>query len=300
MKILKGLSAFPITPIDESGRVDTSALRGLVARLRDAKVDSIGLLGSTGSYVYLTREERRRALEAAIDEVGKQVPIVVGIGALRTDDAVKLAQDAKSIGASVGLLAAVSYAPLTESEVFDHFNTVARASKLPICIYDNPSTTHFQFTPELIGRLANNVEIVAAKSDAPSPSEVPKHLANLRGRVPIDFSLGYSSDWNTTEALIAGADTWYSVLGGILPEVCVRITRAVQEGNFEEARRLDAGLRPIWDLFTEFGSLRVVYAIAEILHLNRTVPPLPVQGLSTAAKQRVREAVGSLSKELIG
>jgi 4-hydroxy-tetrahydrodipicolinate synthase len=62
MAFLSGLSAFPITPSDRDGRVDTKALRKLVTRLCDAKVDSIGLLGSTGTYIYLTREERRAAL----------------------------------------------------------------------------------------------------------------------------------------------------------------------------------------------------------------------------------------------
>ncbi|KAA2235907.1 dihydrodipicolinate synthase family protein [Salinarimonas soli] len=71
MSLLDGLSAFPITPSDASGQVEVVALRKLVARLRDAEVDSVGLLGSTGTYAYLSRTERRRALEAALDEVGK-------------------------------------------------------------------------------------------------------------------------------------------------------------------------------------------------------------------------------------
>ena len=76
------------------------ALRRLVARLVAAGVDSIGLLGSTGTYAYLTRAERRRALDTALAEAAGRTPIVVGIGALRTDAAVKLAQDAKAAGAA--------------------------------------------------------------------------------------------------------------------------------------------------------------------------------------------------------
>src|SRR5690606_30990117 len=138
MTFLNGLSAFPITPSDGDGRVDTAALSRLVARLCAAEVDSIGLLGSTGTYMYLTPAERRRALEAAVAEAGGKTAIVVGVGALTTADAVKLAREAKASGAAAGLLAAVSYTPLTEDEVFAHFETVARESGLPICIYDNP------------------------------------------------------------------------------------------------------------------------------------------------------------------
>src|SRR5215216_4727514 len=117
--LLRGLSAFPITPADAESRVDLAAPRRLVARLVAAKVDSIGLLGSTGTYAYLLRSERRRALDAALEETAGQVPILVGVGALRTDEAVRLPQDAKAVGAAAGLLAPVSYTPLTEDEVFE-------------------------------------------------------------------------------------------------------------------------------------------------------------------------------------
>jgi 4-hydroxy-tetrahydrodipicolinate synthase len=182
--LLKGLSAFPITPSDAEGRVDVAAVRKLASRLSAAEVDSIGLLGSTGTYAYLTRSERRRALEAALDEVGGQVPVLVGVGALRTDEAVRLAQDAKAAGAAAGLLAPVSYTPLTENEIFEHFATVARESGLSLCIYDNPSTTHFRFSPALIGRLSRLPEIIAVKSPAPEPQAIPGHLAELRSVVP--------------------------------------------------------------------------------------------------------------------
>ena len=65
MALFQGLSAFPITPADEQGQVDTDGLRVLLKRLVDARVGSIGLLGSTGTYPYLTRAERRRGDTAA-------------------------------------------------------------------------------------------------------------------------------------------------------------------------------------------------------------------------------------------
>ena len=108
MSFLDGLSAFPITPSDATGQVDVAALRQLVVRLRDAKVDSIGLLGSTGGYMYLTREERRRAIAAAVGCIGGRTPLIVGVGALRTDEAENLARDATSEGADALLLAPVS------------------------------------------------------------------------------------------------------------------------------------------------------------------------------------------------
>jgi 4-hydroxy-tetrahydrodipicolinate synthase len=292
--LLKGLSAFPITPTDD-GRVRIDALRRLVASLRAANVNSIGLLGSTGSYAYLSRSERRRALDAALEEVGGQTSILVGVGALRTDQAVRLAQDAKAAGATAGLLAPVSYTPLTENEVFEHFATVARESGLPLCIYDNPSTTHFRFSSALIGRLSRLPEIVAAKSPAPEPQAVAAHLAELRGVVPDGFSLGYSGDWNSVEALIAGADAWYSVVAGLFPRISVAIVQAVQDGDVAEARRLNERLEPLWSLFKEFSSLRVIYASADLLGICRAEPPRPILPLTGAARQRVADVLKTLN-----
>lgn len=99
---LKGLSAFPITPSARDGRVDVGALGALVEPLIAAKVDSVGLLGSTGSYPYLGRDERRRAVQAAVRLAEGRTPILVGIGALRTDETVRLAQDARDAGAGQG------------------------------------------------------------------------------------------------------------------------------------------------------------------------------------------------------
>ncbi|MCA6121643.1 dihydrodipicolinate synthase family protein [Bradyrhizobium sp. WSM 1704] len=294
MNNLKGLSAFPITPSDRDGRIDVGGLRALLEPLIAAKVDSIGLLGSTGSYPYFTRDERRRAVQAAVRLAEGTTPVLVGIGALRTDETVRLAQDARDAGAAAGLLAAVSYTPLTDDEVFNHFRTVARESRLPICIYDNPGTTHFRFTPALVGRLSRLDGIVAVKSPALDAAAVPGHLAELRAATPDGFSLGYSADWNCTEALLAGCDTWYSVLAGIFPGICLEIVRAAASGNAAEARRLDARLRPIWDLFKTFSSIRVVYAIANLRGICAAEPPRPIMPLPAEALQRVREVMAGM------
>jgi 4-hydroxy-tetrahydrodipicolinate synthase len=98
------------------GRVDTVALRRLIARLGAAQVDSVGLLASTGTYMYLSREERRRALAETLDEIAGRMPVVVGVGALRTDEAVRLAQDAKALGAAAGLAMSSRNARLSAAE----------------------------------------------------------------------------------------------------------------------------------------------------------------------------------------
>lgn len=295
MSRITGLSAFPITPSDADGRVEAEALRRLLAPLAAAGVDSIGLLGSTGTYAYLSWDERRRAVETAAETVSGRVPLLVGIGALRTDEAIRLARDAHAAGAAAGLLAPVSYTPLTDAEVFAHFEAVAGEGGLPLVIYDNPATTHFRFSPELIGRIARLPGVVAAKCPAPEPAAAGSGLAALRAAVPAGFPLGFSGDWNAAGALIAGGDAWFSVAAGLFPNACGAIVRAAEAGDADRVQALNADLEPLWALFKAHSSLRVVYALAEILGLCRAAPPLPLRPLPPEVRAEIAATLRGLA-----
>jgi 4-hydroxy-tetrahydrodipicolinate synthase len=291
----EGVCAFPITPADEDGIVDTSALRQLLAPLAGSGVQSVGLLGSTGAAPFFTRTQRRRAVEAAMLELGGKRPVMVGIGALRTADAMLLARDAAACGADAVLLQAVSYTPLTEEEVYRHMASVAMATELPLCIYNNPGTTHFTFTPELIGRLSRTAPIAAVKSPAPAAGKMESELAGLRQLVPAGFSIGASVDARGAEALLAGYDAWYSVLAGALPELCLPLARAAKVGDVVLTRALDAAVEPLWDAFGAYSSLRIVYALAQRRGIAHTHPPLPILPLDEAAQSVLESVLRSLA-----
>lgn len=110
----------------------------LTGHLSANGVDSIGLLGITGIYAYLSRTERCCAIRAAVKTVGGKTPLIVGIGTLRTDDAQNLAHDVAAEGADGLLMAPVSYTPLTQEEAYQHYKAVAEVTSLPLCIYNNP------------------------------------------------------------------------------------------------------------------------------------------------------------------
>ena len=105
--------------------------------------------------------------------------------------------------------------------------------------------------------------------------------------MPDGFPLGYSVDWHAAEALIAGGDAWYGVAAGLFPDSCAEIVAAARSGRADEARRLNGRLEPLWALFREFSSLRVIYAAAEALGLCATAPPRPIQPLSVETRRRV-------------
>jgi 4-hydroxy-tetrahydrodipicolinate synthase len=292
--VFTGLSAFPLTPADENGRVDTDALQRLVARIVEAKANSIGLLGSTGAYVYLAREERRRAVKAAVECASGKVPVIVGIGALRTDEVQALARDAATSGANALLLAPVSYTPLTEEEAFRHYEAAASATDLPLAIYNNPSTTHFAFSDGLIARLAGLANISAVKMPIAKDLDFSGEIARLRSVTPGSFSIGYSGDWECGKALSSGADCWYSVVGGLFPKPALALARAALAGDAAETARLDALFQPLWQVFKAHGSLRVIYAAADILGLNTGLPPRPLLPLGGDDLEAIEAAIADL------
>ena len=290
-----GLSAFPLTPLRD-GKVDENAFVGLIENLVSAEVDSIGALGSTGSYAYLNREERRLAAQMAVGAAG-DVPVIVGIGAVATRDVLLLAEDAQAAGVSALLLPPVSYQALRADEVFELYETVAHRVSLPLVVYDNPGTTHFQFTDELHGRIAALPNIASIKIPAvpADPAQASARVASLRAVIPSHVSIGVSGDAAAVNGLNAGCELWYSVMGGLFPRTARALVEASRSGQSERGLEESARLEPLWALFREYGSLRVVATAAEVLgHAAANCLPRPLKGLDGPSTQRVAHVVQTL------
>lgn len=291
--MFSGLSAFPITPLHEDG-IDAAAYGRLVHRLAAAGVDSIGALGSTGCYPYLSRAERAQAAQLAVEHADG-VPVMVGIGALRTRDVLALAEDAQQAGASAVLLAPVSYHALTADEVYGLYEAVTRNLSIPLCVYDNPGTTRFHFSDELHGRIAQlpNIGSIKIPGVPADPAEAEQRVARLRALIPGNVTIGVSGDWFGATGLNAGCEAWYSVIGGLFPQTTLAISRAASK---EEATRLSERLRPYWDLIARHGgSLRVTAAALEILGLVQgPCLPTPLKSLSDADRAELARLINTL------
>ncbi|AEX54667.1 dihydrodipicolinate synthase [Rahnella aquatilis CIP 78.65 = ATCC 33071] len=290
-----GLSAFPLTPLTEKG-IDEKSFVRLMERLVAAGVDSIGALGSTGSYAYLKHSERDRVARLAVEHAGG-IPVMVSIGSVRTSDVLHLAEDAQRAGVSAVLLAPVSYQKLTSDEVFTLYETVTRHLSVPLCVYDNPGTTNFDFTDELYVRIAQLPHVASIKIPGLSadPVTTRNRLDELRLLVPSHVTLGAAGDLAAATVLTQGGDVWYSVIAGLFPEIPLAITRAAQNGDAQTALALSARLEPLWALFRQHGSLRVVAAAAEILGIvSAPCLPLPLQSLSGDARQHLISVLETL------
>jgi 4-hydroxy-tetrahydrodipicolinate synthase len=278
-----GLSAFPLTPLNERGAVDQAAFERLVARLAAAGVDSIGALGSTGSYAYLSREDRARAAKLAV-QAAAGVPVMIGIGAVRTEHVLQHAHDAQHAGASAVMLAPVSYQPLTPDEVYGLYADVTAQLSVPLCVYDNPGTTHFAFTDDLHTRIAALPGVRAIKLPGDGAAD---RIAALRSRVSDGVALGVSGDHLAANGLNAGADVWFSVLGGLFPQAALAIVR--------EREAASTRLEPLWALFRRHGSVRVMATAAALLGLagDRNLPR-PLRTLDGDARRELDAVLRTL------
>lgn len=291
-----GLSAFVLTPMDEQG-MDEAAFARLVKPLVAAQVDSLGVLGSTGCAPYLTRAERAQVARQAVQLAGP-VPVIVGIGALRTRDVLALAEDAQRAGAAGLLLPPVSYQKLSEAEVFGLYQAVTRELSVPLCVYDNPVTTHFEFSDELYARVAQlpwvrSIKIPGVPLQAGAAQQRVQHLRTL---LPPHVGLGVSVDACAAAGLTAGCDAWYSVLAGVFPQPALALTRQAQAGQAELALASSERLQPLWALYARYGgSLRLMATAAELLGgVRAPCLPQPLKTLEGAQRQELAEVLQAL------
>lgn len=291
-----GLSAFPLTPVTASG-IDEKGFARILARLTAAKVDAICALGSTGSYAYLTRQQRARVATLAVEQAEK-IPVMICIGAVSTSEVLHLADDAQRAGARALLLPPVSYQKLSEDEVFSLFETVSRHVSVPVCLYDNPATTHFTFSSDLYQRIATLSHIGSVKiPGVPNEAEQARsHINQLRALLPRRITIGVSVDAVAGMALNAGCDLWYSVCGGLFPKTAKAITVAAAQGDRARVTQLSARLSPLWALYRKHGgSIRVMAAAAGVLGVtDPDCLPRPLQPLSVAHQAEIAAVISAL------
>lgn len=292
-----GLSAFPLTPVNAAG-IDEQSFLKILARLTAAKVDSLGVLGSTGSYAYFSREQRKRVATLAVQHADG-IPVMVSIGAISTDEVLRLADDAQQAGVRALLLPAVSYQKLTEEEVFNFFVEVDHHVSVPICVYDNPGTTHTQFSDALYVRIAalSNIASIKIPGVPDEISAATQRVSALRAQLPEHISIGVSGDASAGNGLMAGCEVWYSVCGGLFPNTALALTRAAQAGDFTAVAQQSQRLAPLWALFRQHGgSIRVMAAAATLLGLaDENNLPRPLRALSSEDQREVRQVIESLN-----
>ena len=146
-------------------------------------------------------------------------------------------------------------------------------------------------------RLAELPTVKAVKMPLPADGDYTGQIATLRAALPKGFAIGYSGDWDALPSLMAGGDCFFSVAGGTVPAACLHMVRAAMSGDVATATRIDANFVPLWDLFREFGSIRVVHAAARLLGLADSDPQRPILPLPADQLPRLAEALARVTND---
>ncbi|MFZ3311145.1 MAG: dihydrodipicolinate synthase family protein, partial [Xanthobacteraceae bacterium] len=154
-----GVFPYLVSPVDAAGRIKADALGRLVGDLIGAGVHGLTPLGSTGEFAYLDGALRSEVVRVTIEAARGRVPVVAGVAATTTVDAVTQARSYQKLGAS-GILAILeSYFPLAEPQVESYFRAIADAVDIPVVLYTNPQFQRTDLSLDIIARLAEHPRI---------------------------------------------------------------------------------------------------------------------------------------------
>ncbi|TCO49080.1 4-hydroxy-tetrahydrodipicolinate synthase [Kribbella antiqua] len=208
----------------------------------------VGPNGSLGEYSSLTDDERRAVARTAIEAVGNDGVVVVGVHAAGAHQARAWAEKAAEDGADGVLCLPPTMYRANRGEVLHHFTEVAKAG-LPVMVYNNPIDTKVDLTPDLLAEIAQIENVVAVKEF----SGDVRRVLEIRELAP-DLAVVAGADDVTLEALLMGATGWFAGFPNVFPKESVRLYDLAVQGKLEQARALYEPLVAAfrWDSRTEF------------------------------------------------
>jgi 4-hydroxy-tetrahydrodipicolinate synthase len=261
--------------------VDSAATQRSLDALINDGVNGLIMLGTCGENNSLDPEEKRAVLKAAVEVVDRRVPIVVGVSELDTRRAVAFARDAEAIGAD-GLMAlpAMVYVPKPE-ELVAHFRAIAKATSLPIMLYNNPPAYRVAIGVDVLKALAEVPNIKAVKESAPDP----RRFTDLVNEFGDRFDLFAGLDDIALEGLMLGAKGWVSGLTSAFPRESVELVAAAERGDWERARRIYRWFMPLLHLDAEHDLVQSIKLAEQIMGRGSErvrMPRLPLSGARRA------------------
>ena len=295
MSQLSGILTALVTPFDADGQINVDGLRQLVDRSIDGGVDGVVACGSTGEFAAMSGAERRLVVETVIDQAGGRVPVVAQTGALSTAEAIELSRHAQCAGASVLMVVAPYYEPLTLDETLLYLRTVADAVDIPVMLYNLPGATGVNLDPETVGTLAREVENIRYIKDTSADMAQAGRLIHHYGDVISTF-LGWDS--LLLAALTEGAAGVMAGTANVMPEELVSVCRAVQSGDFDRARAEWARIYPLMDAMMSAPFIPAVKAALRARGVEVGEPRRPILGLDPQTEATISELAAALPRPL--
>lgn len=259
------------TQFHDDERLNLESTQREIEALLKAGVNGLIMLGTVGENCSLLPEEKRKVITAAKEVVKGRVPIISGVAEYTTALGCQYAKDAEKIGID-GLMVLpgmVYKSDLRES--LAHFRGIARASGLPIMIYNNPIVYGVDLKPEAFAELASEKTIVALKESSDDPRRITD-LHNLTGN---RYRLFAGVDDLVLESCALGIDGWVSGLTDVFPEESLALWAAAQAGRFDEAREIYRWFMPLLHLDTHIKLVQYIKIGQQVVGLGSEMVRAP-------------------------
>jgi len=223
-----------VTPFTPAGEIDEAALRRLVRRQVEAKIDVLVPCGTTGESATMTAAEQERVVAITVEEAGGRVPVLAGAGSNDTRVAVERSRVMAGLGADGILSVGPYYNKPTPEGFFRHFSAIADASPKPVVVYNVPGRTGSNIDTKTLLRIAEHSNVVAVKEASGSLGQV---MDILRDR-PRGFEVLSGDDAFTLAFMALGGEGVISVAANQIPGPMRDLTAACARGDWPEARRI--------------------------------------------------------------
>jgi 1-pyrroline-4-hydroxy-2-carboxylate deaminase len=283
----KGVYPAVTTHFKPDQSIDFAATAAHIERLLRAGMHGFIMLGTVGENCSLEADEKRQVLKLAVDTVKGRVPVLAGVAEYTAVLAGRYAVDAKKIGIN-GLMAlppmVYKSAP---RETLAHFRAVARASDLPIMVYNNPPAYGVDITPEMFAELASEPTIVAIKES----SDDPRRLTDIINATGDRYTLFCGVDDLILESLVLGCVGWVSGLVNAFPEESVRLYDLVVAGRHKEALPLYRWFMPLLHLDIGHRLVQQIKLAQNMAGLGSELVRAPRLVLEGAEREQVRAIV---------
>lgn len=263
MKELKGAFPVLVTPMYKDEEVNYDGLKENIEYFIQQGVAGLVVNGSTGEFVSLTKKEKFKTAEIAVEQVNDRIPLIVGTAAETTKDAIEYTQHAEKIGADAALLINSYYAHPKDEEIYEHFKAVADSVSFPVMIYNNPFTSGVDIGTETILQVGRDVENITHIKE--SSGEIRK-VRDITRQGAGYLKTFCGADDLVLESLLVGATGWISVAGNIAPRLATDLFNSVQMEDYEKAWELYDSLLPLCN-FLE-GSGKYVQIVKRAMDLQ--------------------------------
>ena len=284
-----------VTPMKEDFSVDEAALAEVVEYLIAGGVNGIISAGTTGEYYAQSFEERAHLAKLPKEMIGGRVPLVVGTGALRTEDSIDFAKMAKDVGAEAILVATPPYSVPTGREIALHALAIDRAVDMPVMLYNYPGRMGVNMDEDTLDRLGRSPNFCGIKESSGDINRL-----HLIAREYPHLGLLCGMDDQALEFFAWGARGWVCAGSNFAPQAHVALYRAcVVEGDFTKGRRIMSAMMPLMSVLEQGGKfIQCIKHGVTMRGIECGPPRKPLQPLNKDDKRALEEVIRTLDTSI--